>query len=43
MQKILKMTKRCQYYDVIITSRQHLKKFKVPDLEFLLNFLQDKV
>ena len=39
MQKIQKMTKTCQLYDVIMTSRQQLKKFLVPDLGFSLNFL----
>ena len=34
MQKILKMTKTCQLNDVTMTSRQHLTKFLVPDLEF---------
>ena len=42
MQKILKMTKTCQIYDVIMTSRQHLTKFLVLDLEFTLNFLKTK-
>ena len=32
--KILKLTKACQHYDVIMISRKHLTKVLVPDLEF---------
>ena len=39
MQKILKMTKMCQYYDVIMMSRQHPTNFSALDLTFSLNLL----
>ena len=38
MQKILKITKKCQPYDVIMTSRQHLKKYSALELTFFVIF-----
>ena len=41
MKKTLKMTKKCQLNDVIMTSRQRLRIFSIPFLESSFNLLQD--